>query len=84
MDDKILESIRLMLKEELEPIKNDVRAINNRLNNIESDIRDIKVDIDSIKVNIKETREDAESAELATAQNSLEIAKIKMRMKMGL
>ena len=43
----------------------------------------LKLDTGSIKINIKENREDARSAELATAQNSFEIAQIKMRMKMA-
>ena len=57
-------------------MKADIKSINGRLDRIESDIKDIKVDTGSIKVNIKETREDARSAELATAQNSFEIAQI--------
>ncbi len=64
-------------------MKADIKSINGRLDRIESDIKDIKVDTGSIKVNIKETREDARNSELATAQNSFEIAQIKMRMKMA-
>ena len=83
MDNETLKSIRTMLKEELEPIKKNMENINDRLDRIETDIKDIKVDVGSININIKETREDARSAELATAQNSFEIAQIKMRMKMA-
>jgi len=89
MEDKILE-ILVELKESQTRLENQIgnlelgqQETNKRLTNIESDIKDIKIDIGSIKINIKETREDAESSELAIAQNSLDIAKIKMRMKMA-
>lgn len=50
--------------------------MDERLTRIESDIKDIKLDTGSIKINIKETRDVARSSELATAQNSSEIAQI--------
>jgi septal ring factor EnvC (AmiA/AmiB activator) len=82
VDNEILEILKQMQKDQQE-MKADIKSINGRLDRIESDIKDIKVDTGSIKVNIKETREDARSSELATAQNSFEIAQIKMRMKMA-
>lgn len=89
MENEILDILKQMqhsidkLNENQQEMKSDLKNIDKRLDRIESDIKDIKLDTNFIKINIKETREDARSSELATAQNSFEIAQIKMRMKMA-
>jgi len=82
VENEILELLKVM-QSSINELKEGQTRIENRLYGIELDIKDIKLDTGSIKINIKETREDARSAELATAQNSSEIAQIKMRMKMA-
>ena len=89
MDNEILETLKQIqniiniLNENQQEMKLDLKNIDKRLDRIESDIKDIKLDTNPIKINIKETIEDGRSSELATAQNSFEIAQIKMRMKMA-
>ena len=82
MDNEVLEIIKSM-KESITRLESNIDKLEQGQQEIKTDIKDIKVDVGSIKINIKETIEDTRSSELATAQNSFEIAQIKMKMKMA-
>lgn len=84
MDNKeLLESIRIMLKEELkkelDPIKIKLEETYNMVSALEHSSQVNKAEQDNVKYDIAELKGTYGKLEIATAENTLEIARLKHR-----
>lgn len=81
MDNEILKSIREILKEELEPIKQDISILKKGQEEIKSLIQELDPKNANrhleLKESIDELRKDLTNVEIITSSNWNEIAKLK-------
>ena len=81
MDKETLEAIRVLLKEELEPIKNDIKELKTG----QEEIKELILELEpknanrhlELKESIEELRQDLTNVEIITSSNWNEIAKLK-------
>lgn len=81
MDKETLEAIRVLLKEELEPIKNDIKELKTG----QEEIKELILELEpknanrhlDLKESIEELRQDLTNVEIITSSNWNEIAKLK-------
>ena len=81
MDKETLEAIRVLFKEELEPIKNDIKELKTG----QEEIKELILELEpknanrhlELKESIEELRQDLTNVEIITSSNWNEIAKLK-------
>lgn len=81
MDKETLEAIRVLLKEELEPIKNDIKELKTGQEEIKELILELEPKNANRHLELKESieglRQDLTNVEIITSSNWNEIAKLK-------
>ena len=88
MDKELMESIREILREELEPIKSDIKELKEgqiKLQNGQKEIKEMLGELDpknatrhlEIKDSIDQLRKDLSTVEIVTASNYSDIARLK-------
>ena len=88
MDKELIESIRGILKEELEPIKTEIKELKEgqiKLQNGQKEIKEMLGELDpknatrhlEIKDSIDQLRKDLSTVEIVTASNYSDIARLK-------
>ncbi len=88
MDKELMESIRKLLKEELEPIKSEIKELKEgqiKLQNGQKEIKEMLGELDpknatrhlEIKDSIDQLRKDLSTVEIVTASNYSDIARLK-------
>lgn len=81
MDKETLEAIRVLFKEELEPIRNDIKELKTG----QEEIKELILELEpknanrhlDLKESIEELRQDLTNVEIITSSNWNEIAKLK-------
>lgn len=81
MDKETLEAIRVLFKEELEPIRNDIKELKTG----QEEIKELILELEpknanrhlELKESIEELRQDLTNVEIITSSNWNEIAKLK-------
>ena len=88
MDKELMESIREILREELEPIKSDIKELKEgqiKLQNGQKEIKEMLGELDpknatrhlELKDSIDQLRKDLSTVEIVTASNYSDIARLK-------
>ena len=88
MDKELMESIREILREELEPIKSDIKELKEgqiKLQNGQKEIKEMVGELDpknanrhlELKESIDQLRKDLSTVEIVTASNYSDIARLK-------
>ena len=88
MDKELMESIRKLLKEELEPIKTEIKELKEgqiKLQNGQKEIKEMLGELDpknatrhlELKDSIDQLRKDLSTVEIVTASNYSDIARLK-------
>ena len=88
MDKELMESIREILKEELEPIRSDIKELKEgqiKLQNGQKEIKEMLGELDpknatrhlELKDSIDQLRKDLSTVEIVTASNYSDIARLK-------